>query len=124
MAVTGWGPILLFIPEGPTFDQCRLFYEHGLGLTPQTVRPGYVEYPVGSGSLALHATAAPRTGTGPVALHLMVSDVDAIAAQLNAAGFQHDAAVVTQPWGRELAVTDPAGFSFDVLEPPGQESGN
>lgn len=116
MAVTGWGPILLFIPEGPIFDQCRRFYEHGLGLTPAAARPGYVEYPVGSGSLALHATAEPRAGTGPVALHLMVSDVDTVAATLSDLDFLHGASVVTQPWGRELAVTDPAGFSFDLLE--------
>lgn len=114
MTIVGWGPVLLFVDR---FAACREFYEQGLGLVPQVQRPGYVEYAVPPLTFALHATEHRRPGPGPVALHLLVDNVDAMAAQLTAAGFPPPEAVEKQPWGRELAVVDPAGFAFDLLEP-------
>lgn len=111
--IAGWGPILLFVDR---FAECRVFYEQGLGLVPQVQRPGYVEYAVPPLTLALHATEHPRAGPGPVALHLHVDDVDAMAAQLTGAGFPPPGPVALQPWGRELGVVDPSGFAFDLLE--------
>ncbi len=112
-AVVGWGPVLLFAER---FAECRAFYEGGLGLVPATERPGYVEYVVGAVTLALHATDHRRAGPGPVALHLYVDDVHAMATQLTDAGFPPPGPVAQQPWGRELSVMDPDGFQFDLLE--------
>ncbi len=115
MASVGWGPVLLFVQP---FEACRRFYEDGIGLVPRVARAGYVEYPVGSATLALHATSEPRPGPGPVALHLYVESADAMAQQLLAAGFPPLGPVVAMPWGRELSVADPAGCPWDLLERP------
>lgn len=115
MSQVEWGPVLLFVDR---FDACRAFYEQGLGLAPRTARPGYVEYAVGGATLALHATAEVRPGPGPVALHLYVESVDAMARKLAGAGFSPAGPVVDQPWGRELPVVDPAGCAWDLLERP------
>jgi catechol 2,3-dioxygenase-like lactoylglutathione lyase family enzyme len=110
-----FGPVLLFTDH---LQECRRFYEAGLGLVPASSRDGYVEYRLANGTLALHAAAEPRGARGPVALHLVVDDIEEMAERLRAAGFPPDGAPADQPWGRELSLIDPGGFAFDLLELP------
>lgn len=58
-------------------------------------------------------------GTSPFMINFRVRDLDAMLAQLVAAGVEVEAPVEGQEYGRFGWATDPEGNRFELWEPPG-----
>jgi predicted enzyme related to lactoylglutathione lyase len=115
MASMRLGPLLLFTPA---FDDTVRFYERLLGVPARRIHDGYAEIAAGAVTLALHRSRAGEEGVGPLHLHFETDDVEAAASAARSAGASAVGEPQVQPWGREVTVVDPGGFSFELVELP------
>lgn len=71
----------------------------------------------GAESSGRRATPADLSGPGRNRIHLVVDDVAATAAKLEAAGVPLRSDVVSGPGGRQILVADPAGNLVELFQP-------
>lgn len=102
------------------FKQSREFYEL-LGAYFDATEPvdGIVSATLGWTKLIFEAGHANPTGAGPFLL-FDVTDVDALHAELAAAGVTIVGPPKNEPWGRQFNVRDPDGHSIAFLGPHGE----
>ncbi|MBE3015742.1 VOC family protein [Microbispora sp. NEAU-D428] len=71
----------------------------------------------GPASSGARATPAKATGAGRNRIQLVVDDLDAEIARLQAAGLSFHGEVVTGPGGRQILLPDPAGNLVELFQP-------
>jgi catechol 2,3-dioxygenase-like lactoylglutathione lyase family enzyme len=108
------GPVILFTSA---FDESVPFYAAVLGVEPVRNGPGFAEFPLGAGTFALHRTQEPVLANS-LHLHFTVDDLDAVLSRAARAGIRPTEGPTVEPWGREASFRDPAGFPFEVTQPP------
>jgi uncharacterized glyoxalase superfamily protein PhnB len=119
--VDGLGGVLLYT-SGSAFAAMRAFYIDGLGLTPRSDRPGFVNFELGGQRLTV-AVHSELSCPNQDPLHVMVNLVTSDAAAVWEALLSHGAGAVRppsrEPWGGLVAtVTDPDGNIVQLLQLP------
>jgi len=102
------------------------FYTTHLGFTLRThPAPAFADVTYGplrvllSGpqSSGARATPADTSGAGRNRIHLIVDDLDAEVARLQAADVQFRSEPVSGPGGRQVLIADPAGNLVELFQP-------
>jgi predicted enzyme related to lactoylglutathione lyase len=103
----------------PNLKEARDFYVEKLGLTVAVEQPGFIqlEQPGGSGATFALGEAADATPMQNAELWWFVADVDATHAALVAKGVEIASPLTDMPFGRTLAIKDPAGNTLYLLQP-------
>jgi len=103
----------------PNLAEARRFYTEKLGLAVAAEQPGFIQFerPDGSGAtFALGEDAAAKPFQN-VELWWAVEDVDATHAALVAQGVEIVDPPTDMPFGRTLAIKDPAGNTLHMWRP-------
>ena len=103
----------------PNLAEARTFYTEKLGLTVAGEQPGFVQFAQPGGNGATFALSE-ATDARPVAdpeLWWYVENTDATYAALAKAGVTIANEPKDEPFGRTLAVKDPAGNTIYLLQP-------
>ena len=98
-------------------DRAVRFYREALGFSLIHLDEPPRRAVVTQGSAVLHLDLRPdKAGTSTT--HMMVDDLDTVAALLASAGVKLLQPPTVQPWGlRDLSVADPDGNVFELAEP-------
>ncbi len=101
----------------PDMARALAFYRDALGLPVRYASEVYVEFDLQPATLALHH-AEPEASTRGVGLFLVVDDVDALVAQLQAKGLTPTQPPTDQDFGYRTALyVDPFGNRVEVATP-------
>ncbi len=107
-----FGYLTLFVAN---LDECRVFYQDGLGLKALTHSEAFVRL-IGEGGseLGLH-TGTPVDHPERIQLHFEVPDVDEAYRELTDRGYEFAHEPRDTPWGyRVAALKDPAGHTVEL----------
>ncbi|ADE53182.1 VOC family protein [Coraliomargarita akajimensis] len=102
------------------FDASRRFYGDLLGLPVHSEGEDgfsrYVHFDAGGFGFHIYEWTKPYSHAPHTGLQVYVTDVDALYAELKAAGVRFAGEVRDEPWGgRVVTVLDPDGNRFDLL---------
>ena len=99
-------------------DKALAFYRDVLGLPVRYAFDEYVEFDLSPATLALHHAARPEESTRGAGLFLVVEDVDALTAQLQAKGLSPTQPLTDQDFGyRTVMYIDPFGNRVELATP-------
>lgn len=100
------------------------FYRDGVGLTLRFATPEWAEFQLASGSLTLRKAEGPTPdraawGAGQVTLGFEVTDMETVAARIQAGGAQFNLPPTVQPeaGGMMALVCDPDGVPIMLYQP-------
>jgi predicted enzyme related to lactoylglutathione lyase len=103
----------------PNLAEARTFYTGKLGLTVTGEQPGFVQFaqPEGQGATFALSEAADAKPVADPELWWYVESADATYAALVKAGVTIASEPKDEPFGRTLAIKDPAGNTIYLLQP-------
>ncbi len=97
----------------------RAFYTEKLGLEVETENPAFIQFKPAANGGAAYALGLPEDGHDGVELWWFVADADAAHADFVARGVEIVSPPADEPFGRTIAVKDPAGQTLYLLQPHG-----
>jgi lactoylglutathione lyase len=106
----------------PSIEQVLPFYTEKLGFEIEAQAPGFVQFkqPRGEGAIYALSQEGEVTPRMSVELWWYVDDAQATLAQLQARDIPIVEPLTDQPFGRTLAIQDPAGNKLYLLQPAQQ----
>lgn len=119
-AIEGLAGVLIW---SDNFGPMLSFYRDTLGLTPRSLKPGFVNFQWGELKLtvSVHDQVHGRS-SDPLRLmiNLLVGDIVAVHARLTAAGVTFSRPPEREDWGGYIATfSDPDGNTLQLLQPAG-----
>ncbi len=111
--------IMLHVPD---VEQARAFYTEKLGLVVDAQQPDFVQFkqPMGHGAVFALGKAEDNATLQGAELWWFVDDADKTFADLVAQHVEVVSKPTDEPFGRALAIKDPAGHTIHLLQLPSQ----
>lgn len=107
---------LIVFAYSEKFEEMRRFYEQALGVTGKAGGPNWVEFQLGTSSLALHRQPEERQDPRTYNLDVVVGDIAAAVEQFGTAGAQIVRGIQDEAFGKSAVLRDPEGRIITLVE--------